>query len=146
MRSASVSTVALSGRSVNVPAMRRLPSGVVMTAWPASSSGLPNVRFQTSPPDRSRRITQTSAIPAPDDSVLPATTKSPSESRAAAFIVSFPAPPRTRLQTSPPVSFTLTAQASDSLPPRAAVEPTKRKPPSPAGITAFAEAFTSGPP
>ncbi len=66
-------------------------------------------------------------MPAPEDSVLPATTKSPPPGiRVTAFAVFSPAPPNVRFQTSPPVSFTLTTQAEDSFPPsRGLIEPTK---------------------
>ncbi len=64
-------------------------------------------------------------MPAPDDAVLPAKTKSPSGIRVTAFAVSFPAPPHLLSQTLSPDSFSLTTQASDSFPPQGAMEPTK---------------------
>ncbi len=124
MRRASVSTVSLSGLSVNVPAMRMLPSVVLITARASSSSGLPNVLFQTSSPDAFSLTTQASVFPAPKVSVLPAKTKSPLGSRVTAFAVLFPAPPNVLFQTSSPDSFSLTTQAPDLSSPQGAMEPT----------------------
>ncbi len=124
MRSASVSTVPSSGLSVNVPAMRMLPSVVLITARAQSSSGLPNVLFQTSSPSGVSLTTQASIFPAPEESVLPAKMRSPSGRRVAAFAVLHPSPPNVLSQTSSPSGVSLTTQAHDTSSSRGAIEPT----------------------